>query len=189
MNGSLSTWRPVTSGVPQGSVLGPLLFLLYINDLPEKVNCPIKLFADDTKLYLEVKDAVDENKLQDNIFSACAWSKQWEMSFNCKKCKILHIGSGESSEYFIKDNNDTLTKIHDVDYEKDLGVIFDKKLNFSQHVSTKVKLANRNLGIISKTFTFMDPEMFLTLHKSLVRPHLEMHQLFGRRNTKKIKLL
>ena len=76
---------------------------------------------------MEVKDAVDENKLQDNIFSACAWSKQWEISFNSKKCKILHIGSGESSEYFIKDNNDALTKIHDVDYGKDFGVIFDKK--------------------------------------------------------------
>ena len=98
VNGSLSTWRLVTSGVPQGSVLGPLLFLIYINDLPETINCPIKLFADDTKLYLEVKDAVHENKLHDNIFSACAWFKQWEMSFNSKKCKILHIGSGESSE-------------------------------------------------------------------------------------------
>ena len=68
---------------------------------------PIKLFANDTKLYLEVKDAVDENKLQDNIFSASAWSKQWEMSFNSKERKIFHIGSGESSEYLIKDNNDT----------------------------------------------------------------------------------
>ena len=114
------------------------------------------------------------------------------MSFNSKKCKILHTGSGESSEYFIKDDNDTLTKIHDVDYEKDLGVIFDKKLNFSQHVSTKVKLANRNLGIISKTFTFMDPEMFLTLYKSLVRPHLEYVSVIWSpkyKKKKKIKLL
>ena len=173
VNGSLSTWGPITSGVPQGSVLGPLLYFIYINDLPETINSRIKLFADDTKLYLEVKHAVDENKPQNNSFSACAWSKQWEMSFNSKKCKILHIGSGESSEYFVKDNNDTLTKIHDVDYEKDRGVTFDKKLNFSQDIITKVKLANRNLGIITKTFTFMDPEMFLTFYKSLVRPHLE----------------
>ena len=138
---------------------------------------------------MEVKDAVDVNKLQDNIFSACAWSKTWEISFNPKKCKILHIGSGESSEYFIKDNNDTLSKIHNVDYEKDLGVIFDTKLNFSKHISTKVKLANRNLGIISKTFTFMDPEMFLTLYKSLVRPHLEYASVIWSPKFKKDKIV
>ena len=90
------------------------------------LNCPIKLFADDTKLYLETKDNIDENKLQDNIFSACAWSKKSEMSFNYKNCKMLHIGHGESSEYFIKDNIHIITKIHDV----------DKKLNFSQRKST-----------------------------------------------------
>ena len=72
------------------------------------------------------------------------------MSFNSKKCKTLQIGNGKSSEYFIKDNNDTITKVHGVDHQKDLGVIFDKRMNFSQHISTKVKVANRNLGIISK---------------------------------------
>ena len=97
--------------------------------------------------------------------------------------------TSESSEYFIKDNNDTLSKIHNVDYEKDLGVIFDTKLNFSKHISTKVKLANRNLGIISKTFTFMAPEMFLTLYKSLVRPHLEYASVIWSPKFKKDKIV
>ena len=85
----------------------------------------------------------------------------------------MHIGPNETTEYFTKDSNNIYTTITEVDQEKDLGVIFDKKLNFNTNISTKVNIANRNLGLISKTFVFMDQVMFLQLYKALVRPHLE----------------
>ena len=88
----MSGWLPVTSGVPQGSVLGPLLFLIYINDLPEIINCTIKLFADDTKLYSEIKNPSDEVSLQDNIFESSNWTNKWQLMFNTKKCKHMHMG-------------------------------------------------------------------------------------------------
>ena len=157
INGEMSGWLPVTSGVPQGIVLGPLLFLIYINDLPEIINCTVKLFADDTKLYSEIKNPSDEVSLQDNIFESSNWTNKWQLMFNTKKCKHMHMGKKQQSEtYYIKDNSNKISEISQVVNEKDLGVIFDKNLNFSDHIQTKVNLANRNLGIIFKTFSYMD---------------------------------
>ena len=174
VNGVMSGWQSVTSGVPQGSVLGPLLFLIYINDLPEFLNCTVKLFADDTKLYSEIMCNGNELALQDNIYESCNWTNKWQLTFNTKKCKHMHMGNKQEPEtYYIKDSVNKVHEIVKVENEKDLGIIFDKKLSFSDHIQTKIKIANRNLGIIFKTFTYMDKEMFRTLYKSLVRPHLE----------------
>ncbi len=93
VNGKMSTLRPVTSGVPQGSVLGPILFLIYINDLPDAMNCVLRLFADDTKLYSAISSQVQEMLLQTNIFTACNWANTWQMTFNVKKCKHMHVGT------------------------------------------------------------------------------------------------
>jgi len=172
-NGIESSWGPVTSGVPQGSVLGPVLFLIYINDLPEALDCTVKLFADDTKIYTNINTPSDEEKLQNNIFNACEWAIKWQMIFNVKKCKTMHIGKNEPSEYFMKDAEGKICKIQLVDSEKDLGVTFDDKLTFNKHIHLKVNIANRNLGLIAKSFTYLDKEMFLQLYKALVRPHLE----------------
>ena len=89
----------VLSGVPQGSVLGPILFLIYINDLPDCVNCPVCLFADDSKLYCKVPksnngnpDAIDEHAmLQEDLQELHNWATRWKMSFNVNKCKIMHL--------------------------------------------------------------------------------------------------
>ena len=173
VNGSKSSWEKVNSGVPQGSVLGPVLFLIYINDLPDAMDCILRLFADDTKLYSIIKNPSDEEKLQSNIFTACDWGKKWQMIFNTKKCKNMHIGRSEPSEYFMKDSESNINKIQLVQEEKDLGVIFDSKLKFDKHINTKVNIANRNLGLISRNFTYMNLDIFLKLYKALVRPHLE----------------
>ncbi len=84
INGNKSQEKGVTSGVPQGSVLGPILFLIFINDLPDAMNCTLRLFADDTKLYSAVGDPVQEVILQDSIFEACDWANKWQMMFNKK---------------------------------------------------------------------------------------------------------
>ena len=89
INGSLSSWEPMTSGVPQETVLGPLLFLLYINDITKDISSEIRLFADDCILYRQIVSNTDSVKLQDDINKLYSWSLIWQMSFNTKKCHIL----------------------------------------------------------------------------------------------------
>ena len=126
------------SGVPQGSVPGPILFLIYINDLPEKISSSIKIFANDTKVYSPITQPGDKDCLQKkkkkNILEACRWAGKWQMSFNVKKCKSMHIGKNEPSEYYIEDTKGNKHNIEQVNQEKDLGVIFDKNLNFDIHI-------------------------------------------------------
>ena len=87
VNGTESSWAEVTSGVPQGSVLGPLIFVIYINDLPDEIKSSMLLFADDTKIYSEVKTATDQEVLQDDINNMCEWSNQWLLKYHSEKCQ------------------------------------------------------------------------------------------------------
>jgi len=89
VNGSRSGWTDVYSQVPQGSILGPLLFILYVNDLPKKVKCGIQMFADDTKLGTTVQTMDNQAKLQTDLDSLEDWSKTWLLKFNCSKCKLV----------------------------------------------------------------------------------------------------
>ena len=97
VDGEVSSWKSVLSGVPQGSVLGPILFLVYINDLEEGVTGKILKFADDTKLFTKTKEIGDKQNLQDDIDKLVKWSEKWQMIFNFGKCKCLHIGPGNTS--------------------------------------------------------------------------------------------
>ena len=96
VDGEVSNWKPVLSGVPQGSVLGPILFLIYINDLEEGVTSKILKFADDTKLFRKIKGNGDKQQLQDDIDKLIKWSEKWQMLFNFQKCKCLHAGHGNT---------------------------------------------------------------------------------------------
>ena len=97
VDGEVSSWKSVLSGVPQGSVLGPILFLVYINDLEEGVTGNILKFADDTKLFTKTKEIGDRQNLQDDIDKLVKWSEKWQMLFNFGNCKCLHIGPGHTS--------------------------------------------------------------------------------------------
>ncbi|MEW8547738.1 MAG: reverse transcriptase family protein, partial [Candidatus Thiodiazotropha sp.] len=160
----------VTSGVPQGSVLGPILFLIYINDLPEVISAITKLFADDAKIYRSIATNQHIAQVQLSVDEAVAWADTWEMFFNFKKCKHLHIGTRQDPAIYKMKCGQESFSIEKCTSERDLGVTVDQALNFSEHISCKVSKANRNLGIIFRTFTFMDKEMFLNLYKSIVRP-------------------
>ena len=92
MDGEVSSCKSVLSGVPQGSVLGPNLLLVYINDLEEGVTGKILTFADDTKLFRKAKEIGDKHKIQDDIDKLVKWSEKWQMLFNFGKCKCLYTG-------------------------------------------------------------------------------------------------
>ena len=96
MDGEVSNWKSVLSGVPQGSVLGPILYLVYINDLEEGVTGSILQFADDTKLFRNTREIGDKQNVQDDIDKLVKWSEKWQMLFNFGKCKCLHTGPGNT---------------------------------------------------------------------------------------------
>ena len=111
----------MASGIPQGSVLGPLLFLLYVNDIPEVVHCTLKMFADDTKLYSSVTTPSDVSRLQSDLESLANWSATWQLPFNGAKCRVLHLGRiNPGAQYVLSD-----TKLCDVQAERDLGILID----------------------------------------------------------------
>ena len=143
LNGEESDWTNVTSGIPQGSVLGPILFLIYINDLPDVVNNIVKLFADDTKIYAKVNTKEQEENLQSDIDNLMEWSNNWQLKFNKSKCKHLHIGRNNNAIYKIGEEIiETTTE------ERDLGVVIDSQLKFQKHIGLQVKKANKILGLI-----------------------------------------
>jgi hypothetical protein len=171
VNGSGSSTKDVTSGIPQGSVLGPILFVLFINDLPDVVDSDIYLFADDTKIFHPMMTDTDANIFQNDLNKLHEWTEKWLLRFHPEKCKILLIGDGHFKNSFTLPNSAGDLMI--VDEEKDLGIITDKHLSFRKHISTQINKANRILGMIRTSFTDLNPVNFNLLYKSLVRPHLE----------------
>ena len=139
VDGALSDCADVTSGIPQGSVVGPTLFLIYINDLPDVVHNFVKLFADDAKLYAVVNTVDDAKTVQDDLSRIDNWSDIWQIRFNYKKCNRMHLGKEQQfSTYFMTQNGEP-TKINQVSEQKDLGVIIDNKLKFIPHIQAMVK--------------------------------------------------
>jgi hypothetical protein len=100
VKGSSSQQAGVTSGVPQGSVCGPLLFVLYINDLPEVCACPVRLFADHTKIYTRSDSADGTTRLQDDLDSLQQWSDDWLLRFHPEKCHVLKLGNKKSEAHY-----------------------------------------------------------------------------------------
>jgi ribonuclease P/MRP protein subunit RPP40 len=103
IRGAFSDWAEVVSGVPQGSVLGPLLFLCFVNDLPDWVVSSIRMFADDTKIWTKIETAEDSQTLQRDLDKLAEWSERWLLRFNPDKCKVMHIGHKLGTEYKMTD--------------------------------------------------------------------------------------
>ena len=173
VNGEYSEAASVSSGIPQGSVLGPILFLIFINDLPEILQSIVKLFADDTKLYRTIVDKNDETILQNDIDQIAAWSERWQIPFNVNKCKVLKVGKNDQNVKYSMGTLEGRIELEQVQYEKDLGVIFDTDLKFSQHIQENITKANQRIGLIRRNFKYLNKTSFLMLYKSLVRPILE----------------
>jgi hypothetical protein len=169
INGEFSDWIDVISGVPQGSVLGPLLFLIYINDLDENVSVSIKKFADDTKIYSGVGKGNVGNHLQDSLNNLSNWASKWDMKFNVDKCKVLHVGKNNPCKSYTMNGKELIS----IDSEKDLGIHIDKSLKPTKQCAEAAKKGNRALGMIKRNFAHRSKDVVLKLYKQIVRPHLE----------------
>lgn len=175
VNGEKSSSGSVTSGIPQGTVLGPILFVLYINDILENITSDGFLFADDTKIFRTITSKEDALHLQSDIDSLKEWSEKWGMEFNRDKCHVLTLGKFENTKYahryLIGDD-----EIEHVFAEKDLGVTVDSALTFDDHISNKVRVANGIVGLVRRSFTYLDTKSIKKLFCAFVRPHLEYAQ-------------
>ena len=151
VNGQTSDWQNVTSGVPEGALLAPLLFALYINDLPSVVkSAQCVMFADDVKLFYRVKEAPDCLLLQSDLDSLGRWSADWQLKLNPSKCLTFTMTLRTSPvpfSYSICGSG--LERVSEV---RDLGVMLDSKLTFAAHISQTVCKANRALGIFIRSF-------------------------------------
>jgi hypothetical protein len=174
IQGEKSEEAPVDSGVPQGTVLGPTLFSIFIDDLEEeikrrKLEVKVVKFADDTKGGKIITTTEDRDKLQMALDCLCDWAEKWGMSFNLAKCKIMHIGPNNPCyEYFMRG-----TKLGTTDEERDIGVTITKNLKPSAHCSKAAGRAMAVLGQIRRNFHYRDRFTFVRLYKQYVRPHLE----------------
>ena len=171
LEGEYSPEVPVTSGVPQGSVVGPLLFLLYINDLPENIQSQVVLFADDTAVYLTVTNTNDSNILQSDLDILQESERTWDMEFNSSKCQVLHISRARQqihSQYTLHGEI-----LESVDCARYLGVSITKDLCWNTQINQITSKANRTLGFVKRNVRTTNQSIKELAYKTLVRPQVE----------------
>ncbi|KAF7246285.1 DNA-dependent protein kinase catalytic subunit [Varanus komodoensis] len=169
ISGESSGWRPVTSGVPQGSVLGPILFNLFINDMKEGVNSLLIKFADDTKTGAVATTEEQVLQILKDLDRLWKWAGDNRMAFNVDKCKVLHLGHrNRCHKYRLGDK-----WLESSTCERDLGVLDDCRQNMSQQCDAVIKRANATLGCIARSVASRSREVLLPLYMTLVRPQLE----------------
>ncbi|CAM4556029.1 unnamed protein product [Caretta caretta] len=168
LKGELSGWREVTSGVPQVSVLGPVLFNLFITDLGTKSGSVLIKFADDTKLGGIANLEKDRDIIQKDLDDLVNWSNSNRMKFNSEKCKVMHLENNKNFNCKLGTH-----QLEVMEEEKDLGVLVDHRMTMSRQCDMAVKKANAVLGCIRRGISSRDKEVLVPLYKALVRPHLE----------------
>ena len=176
LNGVSSEWENVLSGVPQGSVLGPLLFLIYINDLPKNLISEVKLFADDTSIFSIVKNSVEsQTNLNNDLEKINQWAHQWKMNFNPDPTKqaIQVIFSRKRQPFHHPVINFNDSPVVDAPYQKHLGLFLDCKLDFNHHVKEKISIANRGIGLIKRLRPIIPQGALLNIYKMIIRPNLD----------------
>ena len=176
LNGVHSAWLPLKSGVPQGSVLGPLLFLIYINDLTANISSRIKLYADDASLFLPVRDpSMCQQVLKKDLDTITKWAHQWKMKFNpdITKQAIEVIFSHKRKKPLHPSISFNGIPVKREPETQHLGVILDEKLNFRNHIIDKIKVATKGLGLLKFLSKFMSRDKLNLMYKMYVRSHLD----------------
>ena len=141
--------------------------------MPDKITSMIHLFADDTKIILRLTNQSQTNDLQNDIDILDEWSDKWKLRFNIAKCKTMHIGYHNDKHIYQMGSGESRMDLNQVTLEKDLGITFQDNLQFTKHLADKVKKANSMLGLIHRSFQYIDNEMPIHLYKALIRPHME----------------
>ncbi|KAK3091269.1 hypothetical protein FSP39_018491 [Pinctada imbricata] len=171
VEGETSTKCAVDSGVPQGTVLGPLLFLCHINDLPLSVSSHVRLFADDCLLYREINCHSDHIQLQEDLKSLELWARKWGMKFNATKCYLMSIHRSRSpSSYLYSHNNHILKQVQDNPY---IGVQISEDLKWTTYINKICNRANSILGFIRRNLQHSNRNFKETAYVSLVRSILD----------------
>ena len=174
LNGAMSEELPVTSGVPQGSVLGPTLFLMYINDITDAITCHVKLFADDLLIFDYLDNALSVSNFQRNLDNLEEWAKKWKMKFNVSKCNAMVFGkmpnAYEKSNFNLLLAGENITVVEKVKY---LGVTIRNSLKWDTHVYNITTKAYKILGLIKHTLYNAPTKVKLVAYKSLCRPLVE----------------
>ena len=153
INNKYSYLLPVLSGIPQGSILGSLLFLVYVNDIPDYItNSLLYLFADDTKCLKTISDLADSTKLQDDIDSLNHWSEKWSLLFNNTKVVQISFKSHLPTSYTIGTSSITKVESH-----KDLGITLSSNLSWDAHYDHIIAKAYSILGLLRRTFSPQNP--------------------------------
>jgi len=171
VNGTCSSWSPVKSGVPQGTVLGPILFLIFINDLPDAIKSSIKLFADDTVIYRKIETSDDQLILQKDLQLLETWASRWQMKFAPKKCHTLRITLKKNPSEFTYNLYNTM--IEGVKFHKHLGVYISCSLNWSKQCEEVKKKANRVLAVLQRNIHSASRKVKEHAYLALVRPITE----------------
>ena len=172
VEGESSDELEVTSGVPQGLVLGPCLFLYYINDIAEGLASKVRLFADDTMVYMAVRNDADAKILQKDLDHLCAWEDKWMME-SLKSAKSCRSQGRSPVTYPYQIHSQQLKH---ADHAKYLGVNISKDMRWSKHIDMITAKANRKLGFVKRNVNISNREVNAQAYKSLVRPILEYSQ-------------
>ena len=176
LNGHLSSWSSIETGVSQGSILGPLLFLIYINDLSDGFTTNARLFADDVSLFSVVDNInLSATNLNSDLSKINAWANQWKMTFNPDPNKQAQevIFSRKTKKISHPPLNFSNTSVQQVQFQKHLGVYLDGKLDFREHLQNIFKKINKTISLLRKLQNNLPRVSLITIYKSFVRQHLD----------------
>ena len=170
--------HPVNAGVPQGSILGPTLFLLYINDFPDDVVCNIVIYADNTTLYSKYDQASDlwqqlelASELQSDLRDTVDWGRKWLVNFNAGKTQLVSFDWSDNNGVIdVKMDGSVLEEKSSL---KMLGLTFSSKFDWGFCIVSVTKIASKKIGVLIRSMKFLPPEVGLYLHKSTIRPCTE----------------
>ena len=156
INGAHSAWAPVTRGIPQGSVLGLLLFVVFVNDMLDVVKSFLYMFAVEGKLFTKVNATDDTSQLQDESNTLSNWADTWQLTFNAMKCKTMHLGNNSPKITYSLTTSSEVSLLQPTQTEKYLGIMVDNKLSFTSHVEAAVNEPNKILSVIWRSHNNLD---------------------------------